>query len=210
MRVLVLDDDPEREGLHRALCALGATPLAAMTCAEAVVIIDEGIDAALINLEVGANDNFFGFGSVEYIRDRDRATPIVGYVAEDNALVRAMCRHLNVRDTVKPLLLMSEFTAYFEAGQLAREGSGVRVSAELRRSEGTPDLNVESNRHIALKQLAVALLNLGPNLRQALTDLEDCAIARVLDANGGKLRPSALELGIDRRSLQYRLRQRKR
>jgi DNA-binding response OmpR family regulator len=215
MRVLVLEDHEDRHLLHSALGAFGVEVLPATTCAEAAIIVDEGIDAALINLEVIGGDDCFGLATAEYIREGDRTTPIVGYMSEDNPFVRVMCRHLNVRDAVKPMLSITECVAYFREKQPTSEHSGLRERCEAESGTRERESNVtsecvEGNRQALLRSTAIAVLGLGGNLRQTINDLEDCAIEQVLEANGGKLRPTALALGIDRRSLQYRLRQRKR
>ena len=51
MRVLVLDDQPDK-GLRRVLRTMGAVPLIARTEEEAIVIINAGIDAAIVDMQL--------------------------------------------------------------------------------------------------------------------------------------------------------------
>ena len=51
MRVLVLDDQPDK-GLLRVLRTMGAVPLIARTEEEAIVIINAGIDAAIVDMQL--------------------------------------------------------------------------------------------------------------------------------------------------------------
>lgn len=196
MRVLVLDRGVQRRKLHNSFLAVGVDPIGATTCAAAASIVDAGIDAACINLELDGLERFAAFATVEYIRARDLTMPIVVHTRENNILVRAMCRRLDVRETTTPNLVVPEIVVYFAKGQ---NPSGVRDRATFG----------EELTGTRARELAAGLLDapiIGAPIDVARDRLYDEAIARAQ----GNLTKAGRLLGVSRQAVQQHVARKRR
>ena len=131
MRVLVLDDQPDK-GLLRVLRTMGAIPLVARTEEEAIVIINAGIDAAIVDMQLDPNWRYGGIAVIRYLREHlGLSVPVILFTGHLDQSAWAECEELNALYVVKPGPTIASLVDYLRENlpAAARTSSGVRASA---------------------------------------------------------------------------------
>ena len=131
MRVLVLDDQPDK-GLLRVLRAMGVVPLVARTEEEALVIINAGIDAAIVDMQLDPNWRYGGIAVIRYLREHlGPSVPVILFTGHLDQSAWAECEELNALYVVKPGSTIASLVDYLRENLPAsvRTRSGVRASA---------------------------------------------------------------------------------
>ena len=131
MRVLVLDDEPDK-GLLRVLRIMGAVPLVARTEEEAIVIINAGIDAAIVDMQLEPNWRYGGITVIRYLRQHlGDSVPVILFTGHLDAGAGAECEKLKARYVVKPGPTIASLVDYLRENLpvATQRRSGVRASA---------------------------------------------------------------------------------
>lgn len=192
-RVLVVEDEARlRQGLMRAIPAMGFAPLEAGSAEEAIKVMErESCEVILLDLRLpGMN----GLAFFEIVRERWPSTQVIITTGYGNLEAAQKAIHLDaVEFLTKPCALHDMELAIARACQ--RNLLSARKGAASNPAFHTP----------------APLPNTTPptpaNAAVSLEDLERQHILAALERCGGNRTAAALALGISRRTLHYRIKE---
>ena len=148
MRVLVLDDKPDA-ALLRVLRTMGAVPLVARTEGEAIVIINAGIDAAIVHMQLEPNWRYGGITVIRYLREHlGGNVPVILFTGYLDESARTGCEQLNARYIVKPGPTIASLVDYLRENQPTPKPTHLGSERRLDDEDGLADSLLE--RHLSL------------------------------------------------------------
>lgn len=192
-RVLIVEDEARlRQGLMRAIPAMGFAPLEAGSAEEALKVMErECCEVILLDLRLpGMN----GLAFFEIVRERWPATQVIITTGYGSLEAAQKAIHLDaIEFLTKPCALRDMELAIARACQrnllAARKGSAGKPALQAAALAPTPASPAEST----------------PG--QSLEELERQHILAALERSGGNRTAAALALGISRRTLHYRIKE---
>ena len=224
MRVLVLDDKPDA-ALLRVLRTMGAVPLVARTEEEAIVIINGGIDAAIVDMQLEPNWRYGGITVIRYLREHlGDSVPVILFTGHLDAGAGAECEHLKARYVVKPGPTIASLVDYLRENLPAatRRRSGVRASATASKDPiastcaRQEECNLSAMETVVLEEAARAgrpVLEEATRGSQPYTAIDlarEEAYAKAIAAAAGNLTQASRLLGVSRQAVQNFIARRRR
>lgn len=192
-RVLVVEDEPRlRQGLMRAIPAMGFTPLEAGSAEDAIKVMDrDPCEVILLDLRL---PGISGMEFFEIVRQRWPDTQVIITTGYGNLEAAQKAIHLDaVEFLTKPCALHDMELAIARACQRnllsVRKGSATKPAFQTTAMPSSAASPVEVNSD------------------KSLEELERQHILAALERSGGNRTAAALALGISRRTLHYRIKE---
>ena len=215
MRVLVLDDQPD-VALLRVLRSTGAISLVARTEEEAIIIINAGIDAAIVDMQIEANWRYGGITVIRYLRERLGGNlPVILFTGHLDEGARRECEHLNARYVVKPGPTTGSLVDYLRENQPAPKRTHLGSERRTDDEDATPNAHARTSapaaRRLDLSNVVKIISAGGPHARRsglidvAREKLYDEAIAQA----AGNITKAGQLLGVSRQAVQNYLARRR-